>query len=84
MTSDFKSTELHLFDMAANDANGGWAVSFTTYGSNSDLSPSEWFETLAATPEIVVTTPDGDLTCLPSTGADADQLRAFLRACRGI
>jgi hypothetical protein len=84
MTSDFKSTKLHLVDMVANDANGGWAVSFTDYGSSSDLSPSEWFESLAEAPEIIVTTPDGDLTFLPSTGADADQLRAFLRACGGI
>lgn len=81
LSSGGKSTAFRLFSTGANEIDGGWYVKFDSYGSGDVLSPSEWFKTFAATPDISVTTPDGDITALPSTGADGEALRAFLLAC---
>jgi hypothetical protein len=84
LSSGGKSSAFHLFSMGANEIDGGWYVKFDSYGSGDVLSPSEWLKTFAATPDISVTTPDADLTILPSMGADGDALQAFLRACEAF
>jgi hypothetical protein len=81
LSSGGKSNAFRLFSMGANEIDGGWYVTFDSYGTGDVLSPSEWLETIAATSGISVTTPDGDITALPSTGTDGDALQAFLRAC---
>ena len=84
LSSGGKSTEISLFSMAANEMDGGWYVKFDPTGLSDGSSASDWFKTLSATPAISVTTPDGDTTVLPSTGADGDELEVFLRACGAI
>jgi hypothetical protein len=84
LSSGGKSNTFHLFSMAENEIDGGWYVKFDSYGTGDRLSPSEWLKTIAAVPDISVTTPDGDVTALPSTGADGDALRAFLIACNAF
>jgi hypothetical protein len=84
LSSGGASTAFRLFSTAANEIDGGWYVKFDSYGLSDVLSPSEWLETLAATPDVSVTTPEGDITALPSTGADGEALAAFLLACAAL
>ena len=81
LSSGGTSAGIRLFSMVANEMDGGWYVKFDPSGLSDGSSVSAWFKTLTVTPEISVTTPDGDVTMLPSTAADGVELAAFLRAC---
>lgn len=83
MTSEGKTTTINLTSVATNDMDGGWYVTFSPYMSAEDLSPSDWFAGLARRPAISLMLPDGDITVLPSSGADGAALVDFLEACGG-